>query len=172
MTDKISHEVLKTIKVFYTSSNNALGILTAYWLDGDNLEFELQRDTTQEVGIRERETNYLPEKSECSVKGVSFYECFLPKLLEKDFETCPKKCLPFIMKGLVNTSIPTCEKNSEEWSCAKFYMFAALSNVSVADLCPRSCKINEYTGRITYTGRYVNIFAFATNSVINLHLIL
>ena len=150
LTDKISQEVLKTIKVFYTSSLNALGILTAFWLDGDVLEFEFQRDSFQEIGLRESETIHLPEKSECSVLGLSFYECFLPKLLEQDFEICPRKCLPFIMKGLINTSIPNCEINSEEWSCAKFYMFNVLSNVSVADLCPRSCKINEYTGRITY----------------------
>ena len=150
MTDKISQDVLKSIKVFYTSSKNALGILTAFWLEGDVLEFEFQRDSAQEVGLRESETIYLSEKSECSVLGSSFYECFLPKLLEKDFEICPRKCLPFIMKGLINTSIPNCEINSQEWYCAKRYMFKVLTKVSDADLCPRSCKINEYTGRITY----------------------
>ena len=83
MTEKINPEVLKSIKVYYTSSENAHGILTAYWLDGDVLEFEFQRESSQEIGLRERETIYLQEKSECSVLGTSFYECFLPKLLKK-----------------------------------------------------------------------------------------
>ena len=85
LTDKISYEVLKSIKVTYTSSKNAIGILGAFWLDGDVLDFELERDSAQEIGLRETETIwtiYLKEKSKCS--SDSFYDCFLPKFLEKD----------------------------------------------------------------------------------------
>ena len=150
MTDKISLEVLKSIKVYYTSSKNALGVLGAWWLDGDVLEFEFQRDTSQEIGLRESETIYLQEKSGCSPLGLSFYECFLPKVLERDLKTCPRKCLPCKMKGLINTSIPSCEINSEEFDCAQTKFFNFLLNVSTEEICPRPCKINEYTGKITY----------------------
>ena len=151
LTDKISYETLNSIKVTYTSSKNAIGILGAFWLDGDVLDFELERDSSQEIWLRETETIYLKEKSNCS--SDSFYDCFLPKFLEKDFATCPKKCLPFHMNGLLNTTIPSSEINSEEYNCAKVYMQSYISNVSIANLCPRSCKINEYTGKITYSAK-------------------
>ena len=149
LTDKISMETLKSIKVYYTSEKNALGILNAYWLDGDILDFEIDRDESLEIGIKEIETVYLQEKSACSTAG-SFYECYLPKLLKKDFETCPQKCLPFILDTTLNTSTPNCPINSEAFDCAKDYMLTYLLNVSNTGICSQSCTINEYTGKITF----------------------
>ena len=58
--------LLSTIKVYVTSRYNADGILQTYWLDGDNLDFTLDKYTYTEVGLEEVETVYLKEKTQCS----------------------------------------------------------------------------------------------------------
>ena len=58
--------LLSTIKVYITSRYNADGILQTYWLDGDNLDFTLDKHTYTEVGLEEVETVYLEEKTHCS----------------------------------------------------------------------------------------------------------
>ena len=64
--------LLSTIKVYVTSRYNADGILQTYWLDGDNLDFTLDKYTYTEVGLKEVETVYLEEKTQCStVEGMN-----------------------------------------------------------------------------------------------------
>ena len=40
-------------------------------------------------------------------------------------------------------------------------MFEYLQNVSVSGICPRSCRINAYSGKITYTEVVKDRFAIA-----------
>ena len=73
-------KILSTIKVYVTSRYNADGILQTYWLDGDNLDFTLDKYTYTEVGLKEVETVYLEEKTQCStVEGMNkrYLECVL-----------------------------------------------------------------------------------------------
>ena len=37
LDDKVSKDLLSSLKVFITSKFNAAGVLLTYWLDGDNL---------------------------------------------------------------------------------------------------------------------------------------
>ena len=62
----IGTDLLSTIKVYITSKYNADGVLLTYWLDGDNLEFTMDRSTYSEIGLEERETIYMKEKTLCS----------------------------------------------------------------------------------------------------------
>ena len=64
------------------------------------LEFNVERDQTVEIGLRESEIIYLEEKSGCVSSEPSFYDCFFPLLYAKDFSTCPEKCLPYSLPGL------------------------------------------------------------------------
>ena len=51
--------------------------------------------------------------------------------------------------------------NTEEFTCSAFYMFEYLQNVSASGICPRSCRINAYSGKITYTEVVKDRFAIA-----------
>ena len=67
----IGTDLLNTIKVYITSKYNADGVLLTYWLDGDNLEFTMHRSTYSEIGLEERETIYMKEKTLCSsIEGI------------------------------------------------------------------------------------------------------
>ena len=57
--------LLSSIKVYFTSQYNADGILLTYWVDGDNLDFSLDKYTYTEIGL-EVETVYLQGKSNYS----------------------------------------------------------------------------------------------------------
>ena len=57
---------MSSIKVYFTSQYNADGILLTYWVDGDNLDFSLDKYTYTEIGLEEVETVYLQGKSNCS----------------------------------------------------------------------------------------------------------
>ena len=89
------------IKVYVTSKLNSDGILLSYWLDGEILEFNVKRNTFTEVGLSEKETVYLQEKSNCTDSGMSFYDCFFSKILKEslfDGSQCSVKCLPMTIK--------------------------------------------------------------------------
>ena len=58
--------LMSSIKVYFTSQYNADGILLTYWVDGDNLDFSLDKYTYTEIGLEEVETVYLQGKSNCS----------------------------------------------------------------------------------------------------------
>ena len=98
--DEIDLEAWQSIKVLVSSELNKLGTLMTYWLDGEILEFNIQRDITVEIGLRETEVIYLEEKSGCSPSEPSFFDCFFPLLYEKDYNACPEKCLPYDLPGL------------------------------------------------------------------------
>ena len=97
---EIDLEAWKSIKVLISSKLNKLGALMIYWIDGEILEFNVERDLTVEIGLRESEIIYLKEKSGCDPLEPSFYDCFFPLLYAKDFSTCPEKCLPYSLPGL------------------------------------------------------------------------
>ena len=98
--DEIDSKVWQSIKVLVSSELNKLGALNTYWLDGEILEFNIQRDMTVDIGLRETEVISLEEKSGCLPSEPSFFDCFFPLLYKKDFRACPKKCLPYFLPGL------------------------------------------------------------------------
>ena len=67
----IGRDLLNTIKVYITSKYNAGGVLLSYWLDGDYLEFTMDRSTYTEIGLEELETIHMKEKTPCSPEGIS-----------------------------------------------------------------------------------------------------
>lgn len=71
--------LLNTIKVYITSKYNAGGVLLSYWLDGDNLEFTMDRSTYTEIGLEELETIHMKEKTACSHEGMYFYTTVMAK---------------------------------------------------------------------------------------------
>ena len=160
--------LLNTIKVYITSKYNAGGVLLSYWLDGDNLEFTMDRSTYTEIGLEELETIHMKEKTACSYEGISiampnlcislfetfsesFYECLMPKYLNAvDSSKCEKKCLTMTIDKKFGSKYPPCNLHTIEHVCANDFAFNYLLNASSSGLCLRPCKINEYFGKITY----------------------
>ena len=115
------------------------------------LEFKFKRNTYSEIGLSERETIYLQQKTNCTVDDQSFYDCLTPKLLNKGFASCKNKCLPMtIHEKFGKPKYPYCELGTEEFICANDYAFNYLLNASSSGECLRPCKINEYFGKVTY----------------------
>ena len=67
----LGRDLINTIKVYITSKYNAGGVLLSYWLDGDNLEFTMDRSAYTEIGLEELETIHMKEKTTCSSEGIS-----------------------------------------------------------------------------------------------------
>ena len=153
------------IKVYVTSKLNSDGILLSYWLDGEILEFNVKRNTFTEVGLSEKETVYLQEKSNCTDSGMSFYDCFFSKILKEslfDGSQCNVKCLPMTIKKqfFPSSSLPYsyCQNiSNSDYNCIANYIFEKLQNISTSELCLKPCKINEYVGKVTFTSEKPNL---------------
>ena len=155
------------IKIYITSKSNSDGILMSYWQDGEVLEFEGKRKSYTEVGLVEKETILLPEKSNCIQSGQPFYNCFIPELqriLVQNNFPCKVKCLPMTIGDHVNTTVPCCQNfSSENYKCAANHIFGILQNISASDECMKPCKINEYIGKVTFKSekaRHHSVFVY------------
>ena len=137
--------------IYISSKNNALGILMTYWADGDVLPVRLAKNTYMEYGISEEYFHYKEDLNiKCKEQEESFYDCYIPKLIQSDFSKCPTRCLPFDSGRKYPGMPPMCVPNSDEKNCAQQHAFAHLLKAYKEQICKRSCKINEYYGINTF----------------------
>ena len=74
----------------------------------------------------------------------------IPNFLD-DFAKLSCQCMPFtIDKKFGAHGYPNCIWNTPEYACSKDFAFYYPINASATGSCLRPCKINEYSGKITY----------------------
>ena len=152
ITIDFQNDVEATDAIIYISSkNNALGLLMAYWADGDVLPVRLTKNTYMEYGISEEFFHYKEDLNiKCKDKEESFYDCYIPSLMKSNFSKCPTRCFPFDSGRKYPGMPPPCIPNTDENICARNHAFAHLLKSYKEQLCKRSCKINEYYGIKTF----------------------
>ena len=138
------------LKTYFTSEKNAFGIIFSEWMDGEVLEFNFHEKEYEEISLRSEQHKYLKTKSRCNED--SFYECFGLELLKSSFDGCPRKCLPPITlpyKSYDKKENPFCQTD-KEISCSNAIAQELFTNISLTDVCPKSCSILQYSGKVEY----------------------
>ena len=155
-----SSEKLSTkIYIYFTSKENAYGILQRAWKDGTfwNVEFD-QPYLGKYISLRPLKTINKPtSKSPC--RNEYFWKCIERNFLPKNFEDCPKFCAPY---SFPSNGTQLCQ-TFQEWYCIKHKMYNLISTVTMNGECPKkSCQLLEYEGTqvlkylMSNTGLFMN----------------
>ena len=80
---------LPMLTIYFTSEQNAYGIMFSEWMDGEVLEFNIENNAYEEISLRPERYIFLKAKSKCF--DESFYECFGSKFLSNNFNGCKTK---------------------------------------------------------------------------------
>ena len=100
-----------------TSLKNSLGGRFTKWRDGQQLKYQIEKNTLMKINLRPERINYLKQTSECHEE--SFYACIASELEKFDFNNgtiCANKCLP-IFFGKNSSIMPVCQNQVDE-KCA------------------------------------------------------
>ena len=146
--NRISNKKLPSVKFYLTSENNSYGILMNNWMDGDTMDMEINSDK-YELSYSLKPEKYVhinTSKSVCS--DVSFYQCFADKVSADNFENCPIKCSPLSLPFKNTSIIPACEKDEEAICAAKNVIYPIFLRIIDNELCPKSCTILQYSGKL------------------------
>ena len=107
------------MKFHFSSEENAFGVESKRFYDGEVFEAELERgtDNTLEpfahVIIKPKLRKVLQEKTGCSDK--SYWEQFQPDYMAQVKEKCPTACAS---RGIPDASLEVC-KTLSEWECSE-----------------------------------------------------
>ena len=93
------------VKLYFTSKSNAFGIIGNRWLDGDEYDVTVSRNT--KISLNLRPIRYIYDKQNSVCRDISFYECYSSKLIESIISGCPKKCMPCTVWLKSQTGYPT-----------------------------------------------------------------
>ena len=143
--DSIPHEKLPYIRVFFTSEENAHGIMMTVWPDGKVKSVFIEKGVYAQSNLKVVQHDYLRLKSTC--RDESFYECFAKVLISK-LNKCPKNCSTFSLP-----SMPRCVSN-EEIKCSNeqfwnVWTYLRRGQYNETILCPKACQTVEYIGEDT-----------------------
>ena len=146
---------LPVLTIYFTSEQNAYGIVFSEWMDGEVLEFNIKNNVYTEISLRPERYIYLKAKSKCF--DESFYECFGFKFLSNNFNGCQKKCLPYD-NFLLNAThegkqYATCE-TYEESECSIEIAKSVFTNITDTNVCLKSCSILQYSGKVQFNERH------------------
>ena len=146
---------LPVLTIYFTSEQNAYGIMFSEWMDGEVLEFNIKNNVYTEISLRPERYIYLKAKSKCF--DESFYECFGFKFISNNFNGCQKKCLPYD-NFLLNAThegkqYATCE-TYEESECSIEIAKSVFTNITDTNVCLKSCSILQYSGKVQYKGKH------------------
>ena len=117
-------------------------------MDGDTMDMEINSDK-YELSYSLKPEKYVhinTSKSVCS--DVSFYQCFADKVSADNFENCPIKCSPLSLPFKNTSIIPACEKDEEAICAAKNVIYPIFLRIIDNELCPKSCTILQYSGKL------------------------
>ena len=177
--DDVPYGKIPSLRFYFTSEENAYGIIQNVWIDGDVLIIDLEKSVSlKRIELKSQNYIYLKRKKklECSPTN-SFYECFGSLILKDEFQSCPKKCLTMKMpKGLrnKNVTIPKCQTEAER-KCADNVIWNLYThNVSKLGICPKLCTSLQFSGKsvLEYPAmpgnkNYTISYNFAQPEVIN-----
>ena len=152
----ISFEEIPSVKIYFTSEENAFGIITHLWQYGNELKFILRQNfnnmgSIQYLKLNAKKSTYLNDKATPCNDLAN--KCFTEELHKTNSNSCPKKCLPSALP-LMNSvkewkAIQECH-SWEEFQCMAnkiinlAYELSELNNTA----CPRYCNQVEYTGNV------------------------
>ena len=142
---------LPMLTIYFTSEQNAYGIMFSEWMDGEVLEFNIENNAYEEISLRPERYIFLKAKSKCF--DESFYECFGSKFLSNNFNGCKTKCLPYD-NFLLNATYEekqyaTCQTH-EELECSIEIAKSVFANITETNVCLKSCSILQYSGKVQY----------------------
>ena len=145
---------LPMLTIYFTSEQNAYGIMFSEWMDGEVLEFNIENNTYEEISLRPERYIFLKAKSKCF--DESFYECFGLKFLSNNFDGCQTKCLPYD-NFLLNATYEekqyaTCQTH-EELECSIEIAKSVFANITETNVC-NSCSILQYSGKVQYKEKH------------------
>ena len=145
------------VHIYFTSKENAYGILQKEWTDGNYWRMEFDKPGLgMYATLAPSKTIYKGTTSQPCSKD-SFWNCFERNFLPEHFDKCPKFCAAF---SLPSNKVSLC-KTFEEWHCIKHKIYHLMANLSKNGKCPmRPCKILEYKGNevLTYPLKFKNAF--------------
>ena len=101
LINSINFEEIPPVKLYFTSKSNAFGIIGNRWLDGDEYDVTVSRNT--KISIDLRPIRYIYDKQKSACRDISFYECYFSKLIGSILSGCPKTCMP--CKYLLNRKL-------------------------------------------------------------------
>ena len=133
-----------SLQSFFTSENNAYGIVTNMWKNGKVTRVHINKGMAKDVILKAKEHRYLQTNNRCSKE--SFYECLSKKIMEAKLEDPAEKCtsvsLPFL---------PMCEKDTINGNISGWEYINHLKKFNNGNKCLiKLCTTLEYSGEETY----------------------
>ena len=149
LTVYLNSKLTNTVIIYVTSLKNSLGGRFYKWRDGQQLKYQIEKNTLMKINLRPEKINYLKETSECHEE--SFYACIATELEKFDFNngtTCEKKCLPkFFGRKNSSSTIPFCQNLVDE-KCAMQIIEKFAEGKMNSSKCKHSCSILQYIGAL------------------------
>ena len=141
--EQIVEEEFPTMKVFIASKKNSYGTTNSYWVEGEVMKFELDKNTN-EIGVQLKMAKeiYLINKGLCHEE--SFQECLARELFKQDYSSCPKKCVVF---SLPTKALPICQTN-EEVTCSMQFIQPIFQEIATKRTCKKSCTTFDISGTV------------------------
>ena len=122
-----------SLQSFFTSENNAYGIVTYMWKNGKVTRIHINKGMAKGIILQAKKHRYLQTNNMCSKE--SFYECLSKKIMETEdpAEKCSSVSLPFL---------PLCENDE---------IYHNISSLAFGNKClTKLCTTLEYSGDETY----------------------
>ena len=147
---------IPSVKIYFTSEENAFGIITQQWNYGNELKFILHQNfndmgSIQYLKLNAKKSIYLNDKA-TPCNDLS-NKCFTEELYKTNYPLCQKICLPSALP-LMNSvkewkAIEECH-SWEEFMCMadKIILLAYELSEPHDTACPRYCNQVEYTGKV------------------------
>ena len=147
---------IPSVKIYFTSEENAFGILTQQWIYGNELKFILHQNfndmgSIQYLKLNAKKSIYLNDKATPCNNQAN--KCFTKELYKANYNSCPKICLPSTLP-LMNSveewkGIQECLSWEEFLCMAKNVLYLTYYESDPHDAtCPRYCNELEYTGSV------------------------
>ena len=88
----IDYEDIPPVKLYFTSESNSFGIIGNRWQDGDEYDVTIPRNTRTDLNLRP--IRYVFDKQKSLCRDISFYGCYISKLIDRIISGCFNKCIP------------------------------------------------------------------------------
>ena len=131
------------VQFYLTSPDNSPGFYFYYWIDGEQFQIQISKNTEIKYKIQTQITNYLENTGKC--QRESFYNCIASQVDSIEFDKCANKCIPEIFSNMEeNYRTPLCQNDSHIQQC----VLKHIHNREVGSNCKKSCSVIEYFGQI------------------------
>ena len=128
-----------SLQSYFTSENNAYGIVTSMWKNGKATRIHIDKGMAKDISLKAKKHRYLETYNKCSKE--SYYECLSRKIMAA--KKCTSVSLPFL---------PICKDDKIDDNISAWKFHNHLKNVTkdCNNCLTKLCTTLEYSGEETY----------------------